>query len=448
MQGIDALKGLASNGKEFMNRDPSGNGAADPLFERYVHFTGITAWRSKGCIFLDSSWHRDITHHGYMARSIVLACPVVDVQDPPEGTVPVEDPVFTFVPLPTAKSTLGYLLRGLPLRLAARAWRLMRPGDLVFGAVVEHPLPYGWIVLPLARLRGSIPYTFLESAAWRPVPGLPHSRRYRIRAAIVERMNRLALRCVRFAFVTQDAYRDLLPATCPTLKSPASWFLPQERLQDAPEGDPSEEQSDLDASRVMLRLLFAARLSPAKGVDVLLEAIALLDGENRHGLHVTVLGSGDFADDVKQAAARMKHVNLEIGTPMPYGPGFHAFTRTFDAVVVANLSDEQPRIIFDAYAQAVPVIVSDTTGNTSIVEHGVTGIVVRAGSSTDLADAIRNCMTPEGRRRLRVMGIAGWTRAGSYSHVEMHRRRYRFIADLLGKARAAIGADAAPVREL
>lgn len=441
------MKDLALNGKEFMTPDASIEGDASLLFERYVHFTGITAWRSKGSIFLDSSWHRDITHHGYMARRIVIACPIIDVEVPPEGTVPVTDPVFSFAPLPTAKSTLGYLLRALPLRLAARAWQLMHKGDLVFGAVVEHPIPYGWIVLPLARLRGSIPYTFLESAAWRPVPGLEHSLRYRFRAAIVERMNRLALRCVRFAFVTQEAYRDLLPASCPTLKSPASWFLPEERRQDAPPQDPFGDQSEVEAARAPLRLLFAARLSPAKGVDALLGAIQILDREDRHGLHVTVLGSGELADEVKQAAERMKHVKLEIGTPIRYGPDFHAFTRTFDAVVVPNLSDEQPRISFDAFAQAVPVIVSDTTGNTSIVEHGATGIVVRAGSSTDLADAIRDCMTPDGRRRLRVMGITGWRTAGTFDHVEMHRRRYRFIADLLGKGRAAqvSGGDAVTV---
>jgi glycosyltransferase involved in cell wall biosynthesis len=407
-------------------------GATAPLFDHYVHFTGITAWRSKGSVYLDASWHRDITHHRYMARSVTVACPIVDVDEAPAGSAPVDDPVFTFVPLSTAKTTVGFFLKGFPVRLAARAWNLMRKGDLVFGAVVEHPLPFGWIVLPLARLRGCVPYTFLESAAWRAVPGLRHSRRYAVRAAIVERMNRLALRFVRFAFVTQDAYRDLLPPACPILLSPATWFLPNERLADPDAGTPG----DADLAARPLRLLFAARLSPAKGIEMLLDALAKLDATG-DAVQITVLGSGDLLDDVRDAAGRLRNVVLEIGRPVPYGPAFHAFTRSHDALVVANLSDEQPRIIFDAYAQAVPVIVTDTTGNLSIVEDGVTGIVVRAGESSELADAIRGCLTPDGRRRLRAMGIAGWKAAGSYDHVEMHRRRYQFIARFLGKPAAA-----------
>ncbi|MCZ8099880.1 MAG: glycosyltransferase [Burkholderiales bacterium] len=373
-----------------------------------------------------------------MARTITVACPILDVDQEPAGTVPVRDPVFSFVDLPTAKTTLGFFLRGLPIRLAAKAWSLMGKGDLVFGAVVEHPLPFGWIVLPLARARGCIPYTFLESAAWRPVPGLRHSLRYALRAAIVERMNRLVLRCVRFAFITQDAYRDLVPPSCPTLKSPASWFLPDERLGEAAV---AEREASMPAGP--LRLLFAARLAPAKGIDVLLDALAKLD-EAGDPVQVTVLGSGEMLGDVRDAAGRFRQVTLEIGQPVPYGPAFHAFTRGFDALVVANLSDEQPRIIFDAYAQAVPVIVSDTTGNVSIVEHGVTGIVVRAGSSAELADAIRACMTADGRRRLQDMGIAGWKTASPYDHVEMHRQRYRFIADLIGKRQVIENSGADP----
>jgi hypothetical protein len=197
------------------------------VFTRYVHFTGITAWRCNGSIFLDASWHRDLSHHGYMGRTVVVVCPLLDVASPPPGAVVLDDPAFSFLPLPTAKTTVAYLARALPLRLAALAWGLVRPGDLVFGAIVEHPMPLGWIVLPVARARGAVAYTFLESAAWRPVPGLPHSARYRLRAAIVERLNRLALWFVHFAFVTQDAYGELLPPSRPRLKSPATWFLPE-----------------------------------------------------------------------------------------------------------------------------------------------------------------------------------------------------------------------------
>lgn len=392
-------------------------------FARYVHFTGITAWRVEGSIHLDASWHRDITHHGYLAGHILVCCPIVEAARAPAGTVPVSDPSMTFHPLPVATSTAGFFLRGLPVRLALHMWQTIKPGDLVFGAVVEHPVPYGWIALPLARLRGAIGYTFLESAAWRPVPGLEHSWRYRMRAAIVERMNRWALTFARFAFVTQRAYRALLPPSAPVLRSPATWFLPQERRQDE---DPPE--STPPASKQPLRMLFAARLSETKGVAVLIDALKRLDAEKIDGLHVTVIGGGDLLDAVVEAAGRLRHVRLDIGEPVPYGPLFHATLRTFDAVIVANLSDEQPRIIFDAYAQAVPVIVSETTGNLSVVAPGETALTFPVGSSEGLADVIRACLSMEGRARLWNMGEAGWRRSKAYDHLEMHRQRHRFVA--------------------
>jgi glycosyltransferase involved in cell wall biosynthesis len=67
-------------------------------------------------------------------------------------------------------------------------------------------------------------------------------------------------------------------------------------------------------------------------------------------------------------AGRSKFPISSLGE-VRYGPDFFRLVRRFDAVLVPSVSDEQPRIIFDAFSQAVPVIGSDAGNIREIVDH-------------------------------------------------------------------------------
>ena len=55
---------------------------------------------------------------------------------------------------------------------------------------------------------------------------------------------------------------------------------------------------------------------------------------------------------------------------LAYGEPFFAMLRGHDLMAVPSLSDEQPRVIFDGFAQALPVIASDTPGIVECVTDG------------------------------------------------------------------------------
>jgi glycosyltransferase involved in cell wall biosynthesis len=95
--------------------------------------------------------------------------------------------------------------------------------------------------------------------------------------------------------------------------------------------------------------------------------------------------------------------------------------REYHAIIVPSLSDEQPRIIYDAYSQAVPAIASDTPGNRDEVIHGGTGWFFPAGSASALAQGLREATAQTGR--LAEMGMNGLQRARQTTHAEMHRKR-------------------------
>jgi glycosyltransferase involved in cell wall biosynthesis len=297
----------------------------------------------------------------------------------------------------------------------------------MFAGLVEHPLPLGWFALPLARLRDVVAYTFLESAPWATVAQLPSSGRARLRSAIRRPLNRLVLPLIDFAAITQPAYEDLLRPRTPRVLTPASWFLPDELApNETIDRRVESARSAIDPPTV----LYAGRLDAAKGVGQLLDALRLLDGDGKGPITIKFVGTGPMASDVDSCATRLSAVNVQRLEPVTYGDQFLSLFDDVDCLIVPSLSDEQPRIVFDAASQGVPVICSATTGLSSIVEDGVTGTLVRPGGVEPLALALGRLREDDERRRYAEMGRRAWFIAKDYNHVTMHHRRAVFIAKL------------------
>ncbi|MCA8961793.1 MAG: glycosyltransferase, partial [Planctomycetes bacterium] len=114
---------------------------------------------------------------------------------------------------------------------------------------------------------------------------------------------------------------------------------------------------------------------------------------------------------------------------VPYGPPFFELLRGYHAVVAPSISDEQPRIIFDAAAQAVPVIASATDGLRPHVKSSQTGWLVEVGCPRNLAETIsRLAATPH---RLEDCGLRSLAVAQTLTHREMHRVRSHLLAEMI-----------------
>jgi glycosyltransferase involved in cell wall biosynthesis len=177
-------------------------------------------------------------------------------------------------------------------------------------------------------------------------------------------------------------------------------------------------------------LLFAARLLREKGVDVLLDALAEIERRGESA-RVDVIGEGPRRAACEAAASALRSVELRVLDPVPYGRAFFEIVRARSAVLVPNLGDEQPRIVFDAYAQAVPVIAFDTDGLRPHVKHGETGLLVARGT-TSLAGAIaRASSRPADLARMGMLALA---QAHRFTHRGMHEERSRILARALSAA--------------
>jgi glycosyltransferase involved in cell wall biosynthesis len=298
--------------------------------------------------------------------------------------------------------------------------------DLVHSGVAGWPYPLGLIANPMALLLGKPLVIVVESAFWRISNGADATRRARARARLNEAFARWSVRNAGLAVFTSTAYRDSLGGGRGGLVAPATWISERDVL------DSAAAEAAWRAKAGPLRLVFASRLTTAKGTAVLLEAARELD-RRRVAAEIDILGAGDLRPDCQAAARGLRHVRMAVLDPVPYGPEFHAVLRRYHAAIVPTLSDEQPRIVYDAYAQAVPVLASDTGGNRECVEHGVTGVLVPTGDARALTGVIAGFA--DRPQRLADYGMRSLALARTRTHEAMHRVRAEAVAALLAKTR-------------
>jgi glycosyltransferase involved in cell wall biosynthesis len=159
-------------------------------------------------------------------------------------------------------------------------------------------------------------------------------------------------------------------------------------------------------------------------VGILLEALRILDGRGIR-VRVDIIGEGGLRQSCEDSAAAFSSVQLSVLDPVPYGAPFFNLLRGYHALLIPSLSDEQPRVVFDANAQAVPVIGSDTPGLRPHVEDGRTGWLIDSGRPEILAAMVESAISDP--QKLRSMGMASLAATRGYTHVAMHCTRSHIL---------------------
>jgi glycosyltransferase involved in cell wall biosynthesis len=387
-----------------------------PFTERYLLVMGLPYYLDEaGRVWLDRLWHRDlILHLRYLPR-LRLAAPRLVKRDEPD-LVQLSDADarrLELVPLPPMRSKLE-VLRALP-RALLTLWRAIGEADTVHSGIAGWPIPLGWFVNPMALLRKRKLVLVIESAFWRPTPGAPRSAARFLRYRLTEVLGRWSINRAHLVIATHRGYLHSL-ATHPrgiTAVTPASWVAEADLL--AGEAAARLWQRKLAEPA---RFGFFGRLIADKGVLVLLEALERLAAADK-ALRVDLVGQGELAPQCRRAALALPFVR--VLDPVPYGEPFYRLAREYHAIIVPSLSDEQPRIIYDAYSQAVPVIAADTEGNRDEVIDGRTGWLFTAGSAAALAQRLLEVSAQTAQ--LAQLGMNGLQRARQTTHAEMHRKR-------------------------
>lgn len=396
----------------------------------YLLVTAIPFYAdTAGNLWVDRLWHKDLALHTRYIQNLTVVAPRLPKIEGLDDLALAQDASgkkIRFVALPPQNS-FSQALIFLPRTLFILT-REVRRSLVVHSGIIGWPIPLGWIANSVALLLGRRLVLVVESAPWRlHAPG-PHSVRRRLRAWLSERLGRFFMRRADLAVATHPGYLKALRglgSKGAELVNPASWI--DEKYILSPEAA-FRTWIEKRSQKAGAAFLFAGRLTPEKGLDTLLEAVRMLDADGQK-IRVDVIGSGPMMNDCVELAARLRSVEFSVLPQTSYGSEFFSLLRQYHVVLVPNRGDEQPRIIYDAFSQGVPVIATRTEGNRSLVADGETGWLTDIGAARELASTVRECsrdLAEAQRRGLNALHIAK-----QFTHSEMHRVRSRAIASVL-----------------
>ncbi len=194
----------------------------------------------------------------------------------------------------------------------AQLWGAIASSDIVQSGVASWPIPMAWLVMPIVLIQRKPYLVLVESAPWRLLPGTPASIKAKIKAYIYETLNRWSINSADLTIFSQAEYQQSL-LTKRHKQSHiihASWIDEENIISEADATKIWHEK--LSASPKQLKILFAGRLHPNKGLLLLLEAMKILDEENI-AVKLDRLGEGELLSNCQAARKAMqKSVQIEL----------------------------------------------------------------------------------------------------------------------------------------
>ena len=147
--------------------------------------------------------------------------------------------------------------------------------------------------------------------------------------------------------------------------------------------------SELGLSTPKKTLISVGRLDEVKALDVLLKAVKILIPH--HDLRLLIVGDGPERTRLEQITEKLNlrnHVTF-LGMRRDVAP----LLKASNIYVQPSLWEGQGLAAMEAMAAGLPVVASNTTGLTDLIENDKTGLIVPVGNPSDLADAIARLIT-------------------------------------------------------
>lgn len=141
-------------------------------------------------------------------------------------------------------------------------------------------------------------------------------------------------------------------------------------------------------SSIPSKLLFVGRLSNEKGLNVLLDSLAILKSENVD-FTLTVLGDGPSRDELEQQTKQLELNENVIFKGFVDQSTIREDLNNSDVFILPSFAEGIPVSLMEAMAIGVPVITTYVGGISELVIDNETGLLCYASDSAGLAESIR-----------------------------------------------------------
>lgn len=175
-----------------------------------------------------------------------------------------------------------------------------------------------------------------------------------------------------------------------------------------------------------IRLCFVGSLTTKKNPICAVNCAKILKARNIPFI-LDIMGEGPLKTKIKK---QLKENNLNeqvfLKGIIPYGGPFYNKLRIYDAILIPNLSGEQPRIIFDALANGVIVIGSDIL-SFSIISSEVNGFLCNPNEPLCFANVIENIYKDKNRNLFEKLIYNGVQTANENTIEYIYNQRMEII---------------------
>ena len=174
-------------------------------------------------------------------------------------------------------------------------------------------------------------------------------------------------------------------------------------------------------------ILFAGRIEPLKGIDTLLQAIAILKRQSPNIMNeasVTIIGGDPHADTLDAEMARLQEMRRELNLndlvtfagakDQGILPAYYAAS---DMVVMPSHYESFGMVALEAMAMGVPVIASEVGGLAHLVENGYNGFHAPSRDPEALAARIHILLTDETTRHKMGQQARLWARKYAWENI-------------------------------
>ena len=149
-----------------------------------------------------------------------------------------------------------------------------------------------------------------------------------------------------------------------------------------------------------ISILYLANLQPSKGIEDLLNAIAILKKENIQNFHLDVVGAWRS----KSVEESCKKIVSENNLPVNFHPADAAkkkfqFFANADIFVFAPRDPEgHPWVVVEAMAAGLPIISTDRGAIIESVQDGENGFIVQVADAASIADRLKKLIVDSSLR--------------------------------------------------
>lgn len=392
------------------------------IVEPYILFTRIPIIKhDNGQVFTDPLWAKDLKLHLDYIENFGICCPV-EQSNNSEGLVDVTNIGIKWIFELKVDYGLGSILKNLLPNLSV-VRKACQTAKVVHSDGAGWAFPLSFYLLALKPFMSFQWVIVIESSFWMLGQGEKKTFRKVIEHYVHKALLTLCVKQADVRIFTQSFYRKYFLGNerNRTFINPATWV----DKKNAASREMVERRFESKTDRVV-KILFPSRLIADKGVLVVLAAIEKLQTADID-VSITIMGAGELKEECERFAKNSYGgVRVEYQQPVDYGDTFFEKVAQYDWLLIPTLKQEQPRVIFDAFSQGVPVIGSDTSGIKDITNKD-NAFTFEMGNPSSLAEVISH--VARNPRLSLEMGLAGLEYAAGKTHFQMHQDRELFLKE-------------------